>query len=482
MTANPSEIAARIRNAVAAAGRDPWLVGYDANGIQELITASGRLISMRGASEAILGFDKEVRERRRTIFAGGGRGVVLATSREDAVRQERQLIDDYRRVTGGGVMASCAVPLQRGGVAEAQSIRWLRHRLEIAKDAAQPPGGKLPSGKEDECTYCRRYCAERVRTRDGMPEMVCQQCDVMLGHGRKTGRSAGERVGEMSLSIADIATGGWIAATSADGNNLGRMFESLRSLDELAVVSEAVAACFKDAQERALETICEDKRLSLVTGGDDVRAFLRPRDVLGYVDRLARNVESEAASHARAARGLISSNTEEALGKLGVGVGAVIANVYYPAWRLVEHAHRLEISAKTACRKRDWRSGFDFAIVTTEDAMTEAPPGALDRGDVLPLKLCTDQLHVAQRHASALLRIPSAQLAILANAPAGPEEIANLLRYQVARSQAWRDWYTECDVDWRDAEKVFQRRPTRGALELAKLLGFARTAEPEACP
>ena len=63
MTAiDPRQIADGVTRTVAEAGATPWLVGYDANGIQELITASGRPISMRGASEAILAFDKEVDE------------------------------------------------------------------------------------------------------------------------------------------------------------------------------------------------------------------------------------------------------------------------------------------------------------------------------------------------------------------------------------------------------------------------------------
>src|SRR4051812_27090717 len=108
---DPKQVADRVARTVAEAGAAPWLVGYDANSIQELITASGRPISMRGASEAILAFDEEVNQGELPIFGGGGRGVVLARSPEDAERRERGLVDRYRRITRGGVMATCAVPL-----------------------------------------------------------------------------------------------------------------------------------------------------------------------------------------------------------------------------------------------------------------------------------------------------------------------------------------------------------------------------------
>lgn len=493
---DPKQIADGVTRTVAEAGATPWLVGYDANGIQELITASGRPISMRGASEAILAFDKEVNEGKLPIFGGGGRGVVLARSREEAERRERALVDRYRKITRGGVMATSAVPLERGGDAEARSIRWLRHRLDLAKDEALSPAGDLPDTKETECAYCRGYRGTQPRKRDEAIELVCVQCDAMLDRGRGVGRETGERFGEMSQSIEGMAPDGWIAVVSADGNNLGALFESLSSLVELAVVSRLVAASFRAAQDHALAPIPENKRLTLMTGGDDVRAFLPPGDLLRYVPALVGAVESAVAGHVRAASSLLSAKVTESLGKLGIGIGAVIAHVYYPAWRLVAYAHELEDSAKAACRKHRWRSGFDFAVVTTEDAMIGEPVRSLDPGDVRPLAPGTPQWEGALGKARSLAGIPSAQLTVLAAAPADDTEttsastqdakrtdtpddggeFGNLLRYQVARSKAWRDWYATCGADWRDPRAVFAHRPTRDALELARLLDFQETS------
>jgi hypothetical protein len=489
---DPRQIADGVTRTVAEAGSTPWLVGYDANGIQELITASGRPISMRGASEAILAFDKEVDEGKLPIFGGGGRGVVLARSQEDAEQRERILVDRYRKLTRGGVMAASAVPLERGGDAEARSIRWLRHRLDLAKDEALPPAGDLPDTKEAECAYCRGYRGARPRKRDEAIELVCMQCDAMLDRGRGIGRETGERFGEMSQSIEGMAPDGWIAVVSADGNSLGTLFESLSSLVELAVVSRVVAASFQAAQDHALSPIPDNKRLTLMTGGDDVRAFLPPGDLLRYVPALVRGVESAVAGHVRAAGGLLSAKVAGSLDQLGIGIGAVIARVHYPAWRLVAHAHELEDTAKAACRKHHWRSGFDFAVVTTEDAMIGGPARSLDPGDLRPLAPGTEQWDSALRKARALAGIPSAQLTVLAAAPADDTEtgtastqdgrhpgddghggeLGNLLRYQVARSKTWRDWYAACGADWRDPRQVFAHRPTRDALELARLLAF----------
>jgi hypothetical protein len=470
---DPNEISARVARAVAAAGGSPWLVGYDANGIQELITASGRPISMRGASEVILAFDDEARKDELTIFAGGGRGIALARSEREARTAVRANVDRFRQVTRGGVMAACTVPLQLGSEPEAQSIRWLLRQLDIEKDAANPPAGVLPDHKEVECAYCCNYRGTRQRKRDDEHEMVCARCDAMLERGRRAGKERGSRKGEMSRSIADIANDERIAVITADGNNLGALFASLRSLVELAAVSQAVATIFGSAAERALGRVHSDQRVPLASGGDDIRAFIPPAAVLSYVETLVDVVESSASEHARALAPLISTEVAAALDTLGIGIGAVVANVYYPAWRLIEHAHVLERSAKAACHANRWRSGFDFAVVTTEDSMAAEPDRA--GGDIRPLCPRTRAWRDALRNTEALARVPSAQLAVLAAAQTlDPAELGNILRYHVARSIEWQAWYTTCGVDWRVPEAVLERRPDRGSLELARLLAHGR--------
>lgn len=470
---DPKKVAARVPRALAAAGADPWLVGYDANGIQELIAACGRPISMRGASEVILAFDAEVRTRELVIFAGGARGIVLAHSEGDARAAARAFVGRFRELTHGGVMAACAVPLKQGGEAEAQCIRWLRHRLDIEKDAARPPGGVLPDSKELECAYCRNYRGTQTRKRDDQIEMVCSRCNAMLEKGRGSGQQRGRRRGEMSRSIADIAENDRIAVLSADGNNLGALFESLRSLVELAVVSEAIAAIFTRAHEDALACVAADNRIPLMTGGDDVRAFIPPRAVLEYVATLVEVVESGASDHARALGSLISNETAKLLGGLGVGIGAVISSAYYPAWRLVDHAHTLELSAKAACYAHGWRSAFDFVVVTAEDSMNVEPDRTPTTRDIRPLQPRTESWRNVLRNAKALARIPSAQLGVLAAGHTLDDaELGNVLRYQVARSSAWQEWYTTCGIDWRDPVAVVERRPDGGSLELARLLAF----------
>jgi hypothetical protein len=274
--------------------------------------------------------------------------------------------------------------------------------------------------------------------------------------------------------------------------NIAAVVEICRRLDGIPLAIELAAARVVAMSPRDIAARLDERfRLPLLTGGDDVRAFIPPDNVLGYVDALAAGVETGAASHAGAARdaGVILPATAKALGDVGIGIGAVIASVYYPARRLIAHAHVLERSAKAACRVRGWRSGFDFAIITNEDAMIEKPVRTGAGIGARPLAPRTPDWATALDRARALAKIPRAQIAALAATvgfvdecdPSGPpaaqpasdeSELANLLRYQVARSGAWQAWYEACGIDWRDRNDVVVHRPTRDMLELARLLAF----------
>src|SRR5690606_36003957 len=137
------------------------------------------------------------------------------------------------------------------------------------------------------------------------------------------------------------------------------------------------------------------------------------------------------------------------LQNLAVGVGAVIADHHVPAARLVEFAHELEKSAKKKAQTQA-ESTFDFALLTSGDEMTQgAPQRVNDRTRPLVVSALPEML----RHADALREVPKSQRSRfleMAGASADDPEYRNLLRYQVARSRAWQDWYHACGVDWRD--------------------------------
>lgn len=443
---DPSSILARVANAVRLAGEGAWLLGYDINGIQELVTASNRPITMRGASQTIKDFDAATgKDVALSIFAGGGRGVELACSEADARARIEHLKETFRIETHGGVLAAAAVPYRRD--LPQASLAWLRLKLGVAKDAAVRPGGKLPPNKDGQCMDCCALHADHtIRGKDDEERLVCTRCFRLIAKARGTG--------EASKSLLDFASNRRIAAISADGNSLGTFFASLTSLEEMAVASQAVADIFREAHEEASRRVAPMKVLAPVTGGDDIRVFLPPNGVLLYVEALVCGVEHRAAA-AGSLGGVLAPARALMFSRIGVGVGAVVAGDHYPASRLMDYAHKLELSAKAIChtvhRTSDTaggpgaRSAFDFAVLTAGEAQ-------VGREARSPLSMEETAWTKALRSARALRKVPTTQRAILAKRSGMPseEEFENLLRYQVARSSKWQEWFNACEIDWTD--------------------------------
>ncbi|WP_437297356.1 Cas10/Cmr2 second palm domain-containing protein [Sorangium sp. So ce426] len=462
----------RVRRAIQSAGADPWLVAYDANGIQELVTASSRPLAMFGASATIAAFDKATSARDGWIFAGGGRGVELVGSREAAEARAQDLVRSFREQTLVGVMATALAPYHSN--APADSLRWLRQKLDIQKDQAPPPGGALPTDKRDQCADCRMFRAVYSSERTDAPnERICERCRAMLRAGRKAS-VAGE---EPIQSLLALSPSRRVAAVSADGNDVGDFFASLTSLEQMAAASEAIHEVFRDAHDEARATLRHGK-VSLATGGDDLRLFLAVEDLLDYtgafVPALERRLDQLASLGAP-----FSRQEASRLARVGVGIGAVVADAHFPASRLMAYAHALERSAKRLCRNGGARSAFDFAILRAGDASFSA----IERrcaDDGRPFPMDAESWADRRRQAEALAAIPGAQRGILAESRAlDPVEFANLLRYQVARSKPWQRFYDAVGVDFRDPAAIVRERPRQALLDLVRLLPSSKHNDTE---
>lgn len=472
-----ASIRERIASARARAGDNPVLLGYDANGIQALITASSRPLAMLGVSTTIAGFDDWARRSVSAVFAGGGRGIELLPHTA-ATQRAHELTRKFRDDTYGGVLATAFVPLADRN--ERASLRWLRQRLELAKDQCPPVGEdcderSFPRSKAEQCDDCGEH--RRALLPGHMNherKAICRRCHAMVLAGRENARDLDEKV----QSLLDLVPEGRrVAALSLDGNNLGAVFDRLETLEATAAFSEALGQLFKASAERARDALRDrhrrnqgryrnNKLVSLATGGDDLRIFLVDTDLVNYVDAFIRALHDGADK--LGARGGHFAPFQS----FGVGIGAVVADPHLPAKRLMDYAHTLERSAKRVCRSRPEgghgaRSALDFAVLTAGEASI-ADPLERNAEDGRPIHLDDKWRELCER-ARRLGRVPSAQLALLRDAQSSdPAEFANLLRYQVARSTAWQQFYGE--HEWRDGNKVFEQQPRPVHLDLLHIL------------
>ncbi|MBM3678239.1 MAG: hypothetical protein FJW96_10215 [Actinobacteria bacterium] len=454
-----------MARAIERAKSEPWLVASDANAIQEFVLASSRPIAMQGASALIEETDRALCADPATVFAGGGRALQVVSGAERQQRAE-SLVANFRHATGGGVLSVALAPYD--ATQPEQSLAWLRQRLTIAKDMAPAPDFGLAGPGDRQCTDCGVRRAEHPSPRpDAGEDRICSRCLKSVRAGQK------DRRRDEGWTIDEVAEQSKIAVVSADGNNLGAFFAGLPSLVAQAVGSELVTKIFERAHGDAAPG---NPHVAPITGGDDIRVFLRPSDLLGYVQKLGSAVERHARAEAGRRDLPLPDDAMGRLGKLSIGIGAVVADHHLPAYRLIEFAHLLEQSAKRKSRTTAG-STFDFAILTSGDELLQGRP-TRSAGDRRPYLV--SQLAAETERASALLRVPRSQWSILddglpgSGASGDEAELANLLRYQVSRNEDWQRWYTSCGVEWRNPGEVVRGRPDRGTMALASLVLMAR--------
>ncbi len=458
---DPEASRARVERALASAGANPQLVGFEAVGIQEFITANGRPVAMEGACRLIKQFDAGNLDgpcSSGSVFAGGGRGLKLVPG-DQLEEVVEQLQTRFRELTWGGQLAIAHVPFDVG--AQAESLRWLRMRLDGAKDRAHPPTVPLPASASQICGDCRvRARATEYPGPEG-PQPACRRCAAVVRAGRDSGA---ER-----WTFEEISNGGPIAVVSADGNNLGALFAGLRGLEEQALCSDLVKTIFESAHAAA----CPRGKpfVAPVVGGDDVRVFLPPEELLGYVTTLANTVHDLSA---RLRGSGLPHTIREALKKLGVGVGAVVAPYHYPVHRLIDMAHDFEDAAKRACQEHGYRSAFDFVWLRSGEELSEGL-GALASADRSfgALELGKQDFEGYLARARAIRAVPTSQRGMIVGArmDLDEDEFMNLFCYQIARSQPWQSWFDACDVEWHNRAEVAANLPDRRLLDLAVLTG-----------
>ncbi|MCX4242506.1 Cas10/Cmr2 second palm domain-containing protein [Paraliomyxa miuraensis] len=424
---------------------------------------------MLGASKLVEQFDRSNLDEEHpqgeggTVFAGGGRGL-LVVPEEHADTTIHRLRHRYCEQTCGGQLATAKAPLDVER--PLASLRWLRLGLDGAKDAADAPEVPVPPSHDGRCTDCKVRAIETTYEGPEGPVPACERCARAVAFGRNSD--------EQRWTLEELATDGLIAVVSADGNNLGRLFAGLRDLQENAICSDLVFSIFTDAHQHACP---KDARfVAPVVGGDDIRVFLPPEHLIDYVTKLARRVEELSS---RIAHPDLPSSIGQAISRLGVGVGAVIAPFHFPASRLIEMAHEFEDSAKRLCLRGGHRSAFDFMWLRSGQELSQGLGTVTkERPSALPLETTKWQQYLAK--ASALSKVSPTQRSMLIPRTAVSEEDvperANLYRYQVARHEVWRQWFEDCGVDWRDEVALASNLPDARLVDVACLLEMSGKA------
>lgn len=456
----------RIERLRSAVGQDGALIAYAVAGVQRLIFLSSRQVAIRNASQLVQAFDRWVAENHSlsVVFARGGRGLLLARTDQSA-RIQGELRAHFDKQTEDASLSLTQVPYDPS--AEADCLRWLWRVAEARKDQAPLPRAPLPRktgmGLCANCHIRDGTLSPLGYIPDPTPEMtICSACVKLLG-----------REGRHNSHLAELAPHGALACLSADGNNMGQLFEDLPDLPAVAAVSQAVGQTFERAVAAMREALPADQRARGIvpssTGGDDVRLFFSPRQLEALVGALSRTVDQGLQA---AQRGLAPLGLKQRLDRVGIGVGVLISPYKSHALRQLDLAHEAERQAKRLCHEPEGpRSAAQLIILSGQDAVhddsSQGPPLPLDHdraGSWAHLLRSARALTCVQTSQRAAMRQAGRQLR-------GEERVlANLFCAQLARVKEWQRYFDAIQVDWRDRTEVEAHMPTERTYALAQLL------------
>ncbi len=300
-----------------------YLAG-DVDAIKDFVFETSSLPQIRGGSELLQDCEEEIHKRYRdwVIYCAGGSFLLRAPADQapliraeiEALYREKTLVATVTMVieedepsppgaplpetgwAGRLWRAAGDIPLD-GGIAHRLFI--LQGRMEEAKQAREvaPFYEALPFGRR--CERCgKRMAQDREPVGDG--QALCAVCKRRDERGRmRRGPIRGqfnqefwERYREAIRAeqpedldtLLRSAPRKYLAFLYADGNDIGRLLQRVRSEDDYRAISEALREGTKEALYKALWQVCgEELRRSdrhwpfeiVSVGGDDVIVLLQ---------------------------------------------------------------------------------------------------------------------------------------------------------------------------------------------------------------
>ncbi|MCK6505015.1 hypothetical protein L6R53_16725 [Myxococcota bacterium] len=348
------------------------LVAVDPPAIQQLVLASRRAVTRKGASDRLAAWDTDLRAWQgdlaalgpvAPLYAGGGQAVLLSTVRHAATVAEglrarfqkrlfgrlgaavlpvspRMLVEGPAQPEGSVVSSLGKLGLRSPTRGFGALLSPLMARLRADKDAAvptQPVAGRR-------CAECGTRSASE-RGPDGTTR-VCEACAIFRQNGGR----------EDLVTFADLGEGRVLAYLYVDGTGIGSKLAGLGSLAEYERFSSALLRAFDyegvvlPAMERAGHR-SRDEVVPVLRGGDDLLLVLGATSGRGA---FAATVELVA--------GIERALDDGGYDDVGVGVGLVVS-AHLQARQGFDLAKKLLQSAKVRARRSGARSGIDFEVV-----------------------------------------------------------------------------------------------------------------------
>lgn len=394
-----------------------WLVLMDTDRIKDYVFATNRLKEIRGAS---LLLDKLNTQECQTlltdfggeeVFIGGGGVLATFSDRLQAEGYISAVRAAYRKETHTASITGVAVPIATGQGGEQEALRHARVKMRLAKGARAPTQALLTSPYFRLCQSCNSHPVTGTDQIDG--DSLCQSCLVKRAAATAKVNEASEGVEETTfpsysgyskfakraidlyqdhrwvplnrvpakLDHLDGPDTSHIGFIHADINNLGSFLERQENLADIRVlgpkVEEALESALVDAVRR-VQLVPQYQKwpfLIIIMGGDDVTLIVPAKRAVSLANELCLAYEERI----RDALGEAHNAQGDAVGKLALSAGVVIAKPAHPAYALADRAEDLVRSAKRCSHEL---ASQDYGPVPTLDFQVIHTPTANPVQDV----------------------------------------------------------------------------------------------------
>ena len=328
------------------------LIATDPPGVQELVLASRRPLTVLGASAALAAWDAALEERPELacVFAGGGQSLLLAPlDQADAIvaSLKAQFKETLFTNLGAAVLPISGRELSDPRPGFGRLVEALHLLLRAAQSDDARPGMTLPQPGEKRCVEC----ATRAGTQATAQGAVCLPCARFGDRGRTERQHWGL---EDHGSILDLLPPGQSHAAflAIDGTGMGA---ALRRQDTLRDYHRFSRALHRAFDTRALRELMKSKLgisrvLPVLRGGDDLLLIFQGRGAPEAALALLQSIEDTLR--------------RELPGESGLGAGAgLVLSGHMTALDAMSLARKLVRSAKDGAKLAKLRSGFDFEVV-----------------------------------------------------------------------------------------------------------------------
>lgn len=352
--------------------KDPVLVCFDTDRIQDYVFATQKLREMRGASALLTSLNTQDRVEQtiaatvsscETVFFAGGAGALLVDGREEAENAVAAVEALYLKETYSasitGVHLALAPASRERGFGTRMEVAGLA--LRAAKDHRCRRTQAMIEPHTLPCASCEAYPASEFSALDG--QRICASCAAKRDAFRCDRQRVPARPEDMDSLGALSYPPGYLGFIYADGNNIGDWMRQLETLERYrrfatdldTLVTGMVNYALRHHPPRGRERILPYERL--LVGGDDLMVVTTADIALPVALRIAERFE-EGSRDVMKAGGITDPRP------LTLGLGVVLAHAHFPMVGLHRLGRELLQSAKRrSAEGRYTTSAIDFMVV-----------------------------------------------------------------------------------------------------------------------